>query len=133
MPVQDSFVRGGSEQDTSLGLTLFERHSDAVRGDDAPVLLWSSDNDGLCEQWLTGVHPDDIERCLGIYRASFDARRPFSADYRLRQRDGSYRWMLANAVPRHGPDGRFEGYAGSCVDIDERKQLEDHLADRARE
>ena len=112
---------------------LHEERDTRTGGDGPPVLLWSSCSDGLCDEWLAGVHPDDVERCLGIYRTSFEARQPFNVDYRLKQHDGSYRWMLANAVPRRGTDGSFQGYAGSCVDIQERKQLEDRLADRTRE
>ena len=100
---------------------------------DVPVVLWTSGSDGRCEEWLAGMHPDDVERCAGIYRASFEAHWPFSADCRLKQRDGSYRWMLTNAAPRHAADGSLQGYAGSCVDIQQRKQHEDRLADRARE
>ena len=48
-------------------------------------------NDG----WLDAVHPEDRDRCVGIYVPAVEARRPFLVDYRLRHADGSYRWLLA--------------------------------------
>jgi len=115
--------------------------------DNAPVMIWTSGIDKLCtyfnapwlaftgrtiEQelgngWAEGVHPADKERCLAIYTSSFDARKPFSMDYRLRRYDGQYRWILDNGVPFYTPDGTFTGYIGSCIDITERRTLEQQL------
>jgi PAS domain S-box-containing protein len=115
--------------------------------DSAPVMIWTSGIDKLCtyfnapwlaftgrtlEQelgngWAEGVHPDDTQRCLAIYTSSFDARTPFSMDYRLRRWDGQYRWIVDNGIPFHTPDGTFTGYIGSCIDITERRRLEQQL------
>ena len=38
--------------------------------------------------WTQNVHPDDLECCLATYRSSFDARRNFEIEYRLRRADG---------------------------------------------
>ena len=53
-------------------------------------------------------------------------------DLRLRRHDGEYRWMLDNGVPRLGADGAAIGFVGSCVDIHERKELEESLAERTQ-
>ena len=45
-------------------------------------------------------------------------------EYRLRRRDGEYRWVLDNGGPRFASDGTFLGYIGSCVDISEHKRAE---------
>jgi PAS domain S-box-containing protein len=119
----------------------------------APVLIWSArldrSNDWFSpswtaftgrsmeelvgEGWMLAVHPEDLDRCVGIRATSFDARAPFSMDLRLRRRDGQYRWMLDNGVPRFGADGTAIGYVGSCVDIHERKELEESLAERTQQ
>ena len=119
----------------------------------APVLIWSAgldrSNDWFSPSWsaYTGrgveqlhgdgwtrsVHPEDLDRCLGIRATSFEARAPFSMDLRLRRHDGEYRWMLDNGVPRFGADGAAIGYVGSCVDIHERKELEESLAERTQQ
>jgi PAS domain S-box-containing protein len=46
-------------------------------------------------------------------------------EYRLRRRDGEYRWILNTGVPRVGDDGAFLGYIGSCIDITDRRQVEE--------
>jgi PAS domain S-box-containing protein len=110
----------------------------------APVLVWVSGPDGLVtfvnlpwlqftgrtleqelgDGWAEGVHPDDHDRCLRTYRAAFDARQPFTMEYRLRRADGTYRWLVDTGVPRFAPDGAFLGYIGSVIDISDRLQLE---------
>jgi C4-dicarboxylate-specific signal transduction histidine kinase len=52
-------------------------------------------------------------------------------EYRLRRRDGQYCWILAHAVPRMTPRGEFLGYVGSCLDITDRKQMEEANRDLA--
>jgi PAS domain S-box-containing protein len=113
----------------------------------APVLIWMSGSDKLCtffnqgwlnftgrsmeqelgEGWVLGVHPDDLENCLGIYSAAFDARAEFEREYRLCRFDGEYHWILDFGTPRFESDGAFCGYIGSCVDISERKLSEASL------
>jgi len=55
---------------------------------------------------------------------SFDARQPFTMEYRLRRGDGEYRSVLDTGAPRFASDGTFLGYIGSAVDITERKVAE---------
>ena len=118
-----------------------------VMADTAPVLIWVSGLDKDCtffnEPWLTftgrtmaqeigagwteGIHPDDYAHTVAIYNTSFDARQAFEMEYRLRRYDGAYRWLLDRGTPRFAPDGSFAGYIGSCLDIDDRKQIEEDL------
>lgn len=113
--------------------------------DTAPVMIWISGVDKLCtyfnRQWLefTGrtleqdlgdgwtesVHPDDRARCLEVYTTSFDDRKRFAMEYRMRHADGEYRWILDCGTPRFSSEGEFLGYIGSGVDITERKELEE--------
>lgn len=115
--------------------------------DAAPVLIWLSGNDKLCtwfnkgwldftgramaqevgNGWLAGVHPEDCERCSGLYVSAFDRREAFVMDYRLRRFDGEYRWIRDCGVPRFDENREFEGYIGSCIDITDQKDLEHGL------
>jgi PAS domain S-box-containing protein len=135
----DPTVRSGASQASNDSVRLLEA---------APVLIWSAGLDGasdwfspswstytgrsmddlLGDGWMRAVHPEDLDRCVGIRATSFEARAPFSMDFRLRRHDGQYRWMLDNGVPRFGIDGAAIGFVGSCVDIHERKELEESHA-----
>ena len=86
----------------------------------------------LGDGWSRGVHPEDLTRWLDRCLRAFDEREPFEVEYRLRRRDGEYRWVLDRAVPRYAREGTFLGYVGCCIDIDDRKRAEDELA-RSRE
>jgi len=111
----------------------------------APVMIWVSGPDRLCtffnkgwldftgrslEQelgtgWAESVHREDFDRCLDVYVNSFNARQPFTMEYRLRRSDGEYRRVLDTGTPRFAPDGEFLGYIGSCIDITERMRAEE--------
>jgi diguanylate cyclase (GGDEF)-like protein/PAS domain S-box-containing protein len=113
--------------------------------DSGQALIWAADTDKLCNYfnkawldftgrvlehelgngWVDGVHPDDFQRCLDVYISSFDRRKKFSMDYRLRRYDGEYRWIQDDGCPRYNSEGEFIGYIGYCLDITERKQGEE--------
>jgi two-component system, LuxR family, sensor kinase FixL len=112
--------------------------------DTAPVLVWSTGKNGLCEYfnkgwldftgrtheqeigrgWMESLHPDDRQGCIAVCRASFAARESFEMEFRLRRRDGEYRWTLDRGVPRYGADGKFLGYIGCSIDVTDRRQQE---------
>ncbi|MBS3996860.1 MAG: PAS domain S-box protein [Hydrogenophaga sp.] len=74
--------------------------------------------------WLQGMHPDDHAQCLSTYNQAFEAREPYSIEYRLRHHSGEYRWLLEQARPRYDADGQFLGFIGSCLDLTELRQAE---------
>lgn len=112
-----------------------------------PVLIWMADRTMGCTYfnrrwleftgrteemefgsgWLAGVHPDDRKYCEGSYSRAFERREPFQIEYRLRRSDGEFRWLLDCGQPLFSAEGAFEGYIGGCVEIHERKELEDRL------
>lgn len=77
--------------------------------------------------WVDRVHPEDLNRCMLTHTESFDQREPFRMEYRLKRKDGNYRWVLDIGVPRYGPNGSFAGYIGSCIEVTERKLAEEAL------
>ncbi|MEP7299717.1 MAG: PAS domain-containing protein, partial [Burkholderiales bacterium] len=141
-----------SEQMRAEARLRESEHRFRLMADAAPVLIWVSGTDKLCHWfnqpwlaftgrsmdlevgngWAEGIHPDDFDRCLKTYSAAFDARTPFSMEYRLRRHDGEYRWLIDNGVPRHSAGGEFDGYIGSCLDVTEYKKAEAGLRDADR-
>jgi PAS domain S-box-containing protein len=108
----------------------------------APVMIWASNavkrcvflnrgwleftgrslEEELSSGWAEDVHPDDAGFRSATYHSSFDERRSFEVEYRLRRADGQFRWVLERGVPRITAGGVFAGYIGSCVDITDLKQ-----------
>ena len=78
----------------------------------------------LGDGWLEDVYEEDRLRCLDTYAAAFEARQPFTMEYRLRRHDGEYRWIIDHGVPNHDAAGEFIGYIGSCLDISDRHEME---------
>lgn len=113
----------------------------AFMADSAPVLMWTSGDDGKCNWfneprlaftgrtmaqeigygWAEVIHPDDVERCRKTYLDAFAARQPFTMEYRMRRWDGEFRWLLDSGVPVFSDDTTFKGFIGSCVDVTEQR------------
>ena len=118
----------------------------------APMMIWTTGTDKLCnyvnqpwldftgrtnEQelssgWAAGIHSEDVVNSLRTYIEAFDKREQFELEYRLRRRDGEYRWIFDRGVPRFSPDGSFAGYIGCCIDVTERKRAEEALSTMGR-
>jgi len=83
------------------------------------------------EHWTECLHPEDRERCAGIFRVCVAAGAPFTTDYRLLRADGTYRWCMDAGLPQYR-DHVLTHYAGICVDFHARKLSADCLAERMR-
>lgn len=77
--------------------------------------------------WMDGIHADDLKRYFDIYYDHFEHRNAFTVEYRLKRHDGQWRWLADNGIPRFDKNGEFAGYIGSCVDITDRKIIEEAL------
>jgi PAS domain S-box-containing protein len=121
--------------------------------DSAPMMIWMTNtgkqgeyfNKGwldftgrsmqqeLDDGWAKGIHPEDLHRCLATCQRAFDARESFNMEFRLRRRDGEYRWIADYGIPRYAPDGAFAGYIGSCMDVTDGKLGELQLQEQRAE
>ena len=122
--------------------TYFRRIADGV-----PMMIWTTGREGKCTYvnkqwygytgqnyeeslgygWLDSIHPDDRNRVSEGFRDATARQESFSTEYRLRNRAGEYRWMVATGLPRLGAGGGFEGYIGIVADIDDRKKTGEQL------
>jgi PAS domain S-box-containing protein len=81
------------------------------------------------EEWARRVHPEDIDRVRGELRAHFKGRESLSwVEFRMRHKDGSYRWIRSRAFVLRDVTGRVYRMAGSHEDITDRKTAEEELA-----
>lgn len=85
------------------------------------------------EEWTQRLHPAEHARVMGeLERFLQHPQGELSIEYRLRHRDGSYRWMMAQGSALVGPDGRPVRVMGSLVDITPFKELEQSLRESER-
>jgi PAS domain S-box-containing protein len=87
--------------------------------------------------WLDYVHPDDKNQAMADWMRCVESGADYEAEYRLRSKDGTYRWFRARAVPiRDVPirdDGKIAKWYGTCSDIHDSKLLEQSIRDNATE
>ena len=77
--------------------------------------------------WSKALHPDDLERTTRIWEEATRTKSKYEVEYRLRRHDGDYRYFMARSVPVFNEDGSIREWVGTCIDITERKAMEDAL------
>jgi two-component system CheB/CheR fusion protein len=140
-------------------ITERRRNIDAMResearfhdlADTAPVLMWVNglygpefmnrafveylglaNKDVTGFDWFQEIHPDDREAASDAYQMAFQEQRRYTAQYRLRRKDGEYRWMKTVGVPRY-IGGEFVGLVGSSFDVTDLEQAAQLLRDADR-
>ena len=84
----------------------------------------------------TFIHPDDV-RIIKEHEASFDDIRDGeirSVKYRIRNKDGAYRWMRAyETVFKRNEEGKVAQKIGIAIDVHEQKITADRLQKREEE
>ncbi|MFC1885858.1 PAS domain S-box protein [Thermodesulfobacteriota bacterium] len=77
--------------------------------------------------WLKMLHPGDVTRTAKVWRRSVAEKSRYELEYRVRRYDGVYRHFLARGVPVLNNDGHVQEWVGVCIDISERKEMEEIL------
>ncbi|MCU1303289.1 MAG: diguanylate cyclase with sensor [Candidatus Sulfotelmatobacter sp.] len=118
-----------------------------------PEIIWTADPDGAddyfnkkcfdytgltLEQmkgtgWTVIVHPDDLTMCAEKWKNALRTGDPYDVEYRLRAKDGSYRWFLGRANPIRNAEGEIIKWFGTCTDIENQKQNQQNLEDQILE
>jgi PAS domain S-box-containing protein len=80
------------------------------------------------DDWETRIHPDDLGRVMKIRQEHLQRKTPhYIAEYRIRCKDGSYKWILSRAQAMWDEAGNPVRIVGSHTDITERKRTEEAL------
>jgi diguanylate cyclase (GGDEF)-like protein/PAS domain S-box-containing protein len=118
-----------------------------------PEIIWTADPDGAddyfnqkcfdytgmaLEQlrgvgWTVIVHPDDLDLCATAWKTALRTGEPYDVQYRLRRKDGAYRWFLCRANPIRDANGTIVKWFGTCTDIESNKQNEQILEEQILE
>jgi PAS domain S-box-containing protein len=72
------------------------------------------------------VHPDDRERISGVIRACFESGTEVEYDFRAIV-NGTTRWIYDRSQLTRNVDGSPLYFTGACIDITERKRIEDEV------
>ncbi len=115
----------------------------------APVMLWMSDEEGRCVHlnqalrrfwgvsdngggfdFVSVLHDDDRERVASVTGAAVQRRAPLEVEARYRRADGEWRILNTEARPRIDGEGRFRGMIGVNVDVTDARAAEAALLQR---
>jgi len=119
-----------------------------------PEIIWTADPNGMddffnqkcfdytgmtLEQlqgsgWHAIIHPDDVAGCVSKWENALRTGDPYDVEYRLRGKDGMFRWFLGRANPIRDTTGEVVKWFGTCTDIENQKQnqqiLEEQILER---
>src|SRR5882672_6070721 len=112
-----------------------------------PQLVWAAMPDGSCDyfsaqwtehtgvsepdllgwRWLETLHPDDREPTRKFWLESVAEHHPYDIEYRVRRRDGEYRWFKTRGVPVRDSNGTIIKWFGTGTDITELRETQEAL------
>jgi PAS domain S-box-containing protein len=79
------------------------------------------------EEWLQRLHPEDREKLQTTIEQAIRERSDHDVEFRIVLPDGTLRWIHTVGHPRLSTAGELVEFAGSSMDITERKQTEQRL------
>ena len=82
-------------------------------------------------EWESRLHPDDFEPSMAALRGYLAGdTSEYSVEFRMRHKDGSWRWIHAKGDVLRNDDGAPIRMLGCHLDITERKQSEQAMVER---
>ncbi len=97
-------------------------------------MLGHSDQDlpNEINEWESRVHPEDFPSVQASLRRHLDGHTDhYVSEYRIRCKDGAYKWVMAKAKAVRDENGKPVRMIGAHSDISARKLAEEHLKFRA--
>jgi two-component system cell cycle sensor histidine kinase/response regulator CckA len=115
-----------------------------------PPLVWTCRGDGWCDYlspqwirytgiseeeqlgygWLQVLHPEDRSLTVEAWNATVASGVPWQTEFRIRRKDGAYRWFKTLGCAIRNDAGEVVRWIGTNTDIEDQKQLQQSLAHR---
>lgn len=113
-----------------MNVGLIEWHISSKKiffSDHCTYLIGLSPNElqSRCEEWEHRIHPDDHQKLKSAYSLFLekDTSR-IDLEYRIKHRDGKYRWIKSNTICRRTPNGQPLILISLLIDITQQKGVE---------
>jgi PAS domain S-box-containing protein len=93
------------------------------------ILGYNADEvQNLLDEWTKRIHPDDAENVIRANKRCADGEVDnFAVEYRMRHKDGAYRWILGRGASLKDERGVVIRMAGTHTDVTRRKRDEEAL------
>jgi PAS domain S-box-containing protein len=120
--------------------------------DSVPQIVWTAKPDGNLDYfnqrwfdyahtnaeemqklgWTHFVHPDDLASATRVWQRSLETGCDYENEFRvMRALDHTYRWHLVRAFPMKNARGEIIQWVGTCIDMDDQRQLNQRLGEAA--
>ena len=76
---------------------------------------------------LDSVHPDDVDRLIVETSQGYSGKTPFQTEFRVRRKDGQFRWFLFRLNPLEDQQGNIIRWYSAATDIEDLKNAEARL------
>ena len=73
------------------------------------------------------IHADDLAACEAVFCAVMGGERRRGLEYRVRHKDGGWRWHMTSAAPQLDENGEIKAFLGLGFDFTARKEAETQL------
>lgn len=77
--------------------------------------------------WWTLMHPHDLPRAQEEWTTAMNEARPIQGRWRIKRKDGQFRWMLVSARPMRDSQGEVGHWFGVSTDITAEVEMQDEL------
>ena len=150
--VQGAFQNINAQKQLSKDLRLSQQNFQKL-ADALPDIVWTAEPDGVidyasqayyryrelapaaanlqAQDWMQGLHPDDIAPALVKWQQAVQTRQPFHTEYQIRRSDGDYRWHQVTAQPIYDETNTLIKWYGSALDIHDLKLAQASAQDLA--